>query len=260
MGKTRQTAVGLGLAVAIIGMWVALHVYAVFFLRLSWSTAWSVLPLAALETWLGAGMFIVAHDAMHGSLAPRVPALNLWVGRLTLGLYAFFPYAKVTAKHHAHHRHSGREGDPDFHVERPRAFWPWYLRFFRQYFGWTQLGAIVTVVLIYVLVIHAKVVNILLFWALPSLASSVQLFTFGTWLPHRHQADGQKEGGFCDRHNARSLEYRWLWSLAACFHFGYHIDHHRSPQSPWWALPNARARRLANEAAARTPTRTFVCR
>jgi beta-carotene ketolase (CrtW type) len=251
MGKTRQTVIGLGLAVTIIGAWVALHIYAVWFLRLSWSTAWSILPLAALETWLGAGMFIVAHDAMHGSLAPGLPALNRWIGQLSLGLYAFFPYAAVAAKHHAHHRHSGREGDPDFHAERPRDFWPWYLRFFRQYFGWRQLGAIVVVVLIYALPFHARIPNILLFWALPSIASSVQLFTFGTWLPHRHEGER-----FCDRHNARSLDYGWLLSLAACFHFGYHVEHHGSPRSPWWALPGVRARRLVNEGA----DPTLACR
>ena len=244
MSKRRQTAIGLALALAIIGAWVALHVYAVFFLRLSWSTAWEIPLLAALETWLGAGMFIVAHDAMHGSLAPGLPALNLWVGRLALRLYAFFPYAKVAAKHHAHHRHSGEAADPDFHAERPRAFWPWYWRFFRQYFGWAQVGAIATVVTIYALVLRAPILNILLFWALPSIASSAQLFTFGTWLPHRH-----KDEPFRDRHNARSLEYGWLLSLAACFHFGYHVEHHRSPHSPWWALPKVRAKRLAQGAA-----------
>jgi beta-carotene ketolase (CrtW type) len=251
MGKTRQTVIGLALAVAIIGAWAALHVYAVFFLRLSWSTAWAILPLAVIETWLGAGMFIVAHDAMHGSLAPGIPALNTWIGRLSLGLYAFFPYPKVAAKHYAHHRLSGRAGDPDFHAERPHAFWPWYARFFRQYFGWPQLAAIFTVVVIYALILHVQILNILLFWALPSIVSSLQLFTFGTWLPHRHKGED-----FCDRHNARSLDYGWLLSLATSFHFGYHIEHHGSPQSPWWALPEVRARRLANEAAART----LVCR
>jgi beta-carotene ketolase (CrtW type) len=245
MGRTRQTVIGLGLAAAIIGAWASLHVYAVFVLRLSGSTAWIALPLAALETWLGAGMFIVAHDAMHGSLSPRFPALNRWVGRAALGLYAFFPYDKVATKHHAHHRHAGRDGDPDFHPEHPRAFWPWYGRFFREYFGWAQLALIFVVVLAYALLLHAPIQNILLFWALPSIASSLQLFTFGTWLPHRHAGDA-----FCDRHNARTLDYGWLGSLAACFHFGYHIEHHRSPQSPWWALPKVRASRLADQAVA----------
>jgi len=245
MEKTRQTVIGLGLAMAIIGAWASLHVFAIFFFTLSWAKAWTVLPLVGLQTWLGAGMFIVAHDAMHGSLSPRFPALNRWIGRTALGLYAFFPYDKVSAKHHAHHRHAGREGDPDFHPEQPRAFWPWYARFFRAYFGLGQLSAIFAVVLVYALILHAPVLNILLFWALPSIASSVQLFTFGTWLPHRHEDEA-----FCDRHNARTLEYGWMASLAACFHFGYHIEHHRSPHSPWWALPKVRAGRLAGEGAA----------
>jgi beta-carotene ketolase (CrtW type) len=217
----------------------------VFFFTIGLPTLWEAAPIIALQSWLGAGMFIVAHDAMHGSLTPRFPPLNRWIGRVALGLYAFFPYDKVAIKHYAHHRHAGQAADPDFHPERPRAFWPWYARFFREYFGWPQLLAIATVVTVYALLLHAQIPNILLFWAAPSIASSVQLFTFGTWLPHRHEDDG-----FCDRHNARTLDYGWLASLAACFHFGYHIEHHRSPQSPWWALPTVRARRLAQEAAA----------
>ncbi len=245
VGQTRQTVIGLALASAIVGAWAAVHVYAVFFLRLSGAGAWAAAPLALLETWLGAGVFIVAHDAMHGSLSPRLPVLNLWVGRVSLGLYAFFPYDAVARKHHAHHRHAGGEGDPDFHPDRPRAFWPWYARFFRAYFGWGQLGGIFAVVLLYSLALHASILNILLFWALPAIGSSLQLFTFGTWLPHRHT-----DQAFCDRHNARSLEYGWLGSLAACFHFGYHVEHHRAPQAPWWALPAVRAARRADEAAA----------
>lgn len=243
MGRTPQTVIGLALAAAIIAAWAVVHVYAVFFLRLHWGDAFLVAPLVALQTWLGAGLFIVAHDAMHGSLSPRLPALNRWVGRLALGLYAFFPYDRVAAKHHAHHRHSGLDGDPDFLPSAPRAFWPWYVTFFRTYFGWGQLAGIVTVVLIDLLVLRAALVNVLLFWALPSLASSLQLFTFGTWLPHRHADDA-----FVDRHNARTLEFGWWASLAACFHFGYHVEHHTSPQSPWWRLPRVRAARRAASA------------
>ncbi len=240
--KAKQSLLGVGLAAAIVAAWAALHIYGVFMVSISLTGGWKAVLLVVAETWLSAGMFIVAHDAMHGSLSPSIPGLNKWIGRLCLGLYAFFPYDIVATKHYAHHRFSGRAGDPDFHVENPSSFWPWYWRFFTEYFGVWQFVAIFALVVIYAVLLHAQISNILIFWALPAIASSFQLFIFGTWLPHRRE-----DGDFCDRHNARTLEFGWLASLAACFHFGYHIEHHRSPGAPWWMLPNVRANRLASE-------------
>lgn len=252
MTRGRQTAIGLALAASIVAAWLVLHVYGVFFYRWTPLSAAAALPFMLLECWLGAGMFIVSHDAMHGSLAPGRPGLNRAIGRFCLGVYAAFPFDLLLVKHHAHHRHSGREGDPDFHVAGPRRFWRWYASFFRQYFGWSQVALITTVFLVYWLGFHASIANCLLFWAAPSLGSSLQLFTFGTWLPHRHE-----DAPFADRHNARTNEYSWLVSLLTCFHFGYHLEHHLSPQTPWWALPRRR-RELASSAvkpdAATLPT------
>ena len=236
MTRGRQTAIGLGLAALVVAAWLATHVYGVFFLRWSPATVMGGPLLVLTQCWLGAGMFIIAHDAMHGSLAPGRPMLNRVVGQVCLGLYAGFPYDLLARKHYAHHRHAGTAGDPDFHADAPESFWPWYLKFFREYFGWRQIALIGGVFLIYALVFRAPVLNCLLFWALPSIGSSLQLFVFGTWLPHRHEA----AGGFSDRHNARSQGYPWLWSLLACFHFGYHHEHHSSPQTPWWGLPRYR--------------------
>ena len=48
-----------------------------------------------------------------------------------------------------------------------------------------------------------------------------------------------------------SLVIAWLASLLTCFHFGMHHEHHLSPNTPWWRLPEARreALRLASTAA-----------
>ena len=79
------------------------------------------------------------------------------------------------------------------------------------------------------------VANIVILYGLPAIASSLQLFYFGTYRPHRHDAEG-----FSDRHNARSDDLGTVASLASCFHFGYHHEHHRAPHIPWWGLPAAR--------------------
>lgn len=238
MTRLRQTATGLLLAAAIIGAWTAAHVLGVFafpLARAAASPAWAAAALALVlaQSWLGAGMFIVAHDAMHGSLAPGRPRLNTAVGQLALGLYAGFPFRELSVKHHAHHRHAGTERDPDFHAAAPRGFWRWYVKFFREYWGWPQQGAITGVLLLYLL-LGADPLTTAVFWGLPAIGSSLQLFVFGTWLPHRHERGGP---AFADRHNARTLDWSWLASLLACFHFGLHLEHHHSPATPWWRLP-----------------------
>ncbi len=242
MTPTRQAWIGLSLAAAIAAGFLTVHVLGVFLVRLDTPIAWAGAPLLiAVQSWLGAGLFIVAHDAMHGSLAPGRKRLEAAVGQAALAIYAGFPYRRLEQAHHAHHRHAGREGDPDFHAADPQAFWPWYGGFMREYFGWTQFWTLGAVGTVYVFLLHASPANVLLFWAVPALLSSLQLFTFGTWLPHRHEAQGR---AFADRHNARSLEFGWLASLLACFHFGYHLEHHLAPGTPWWRLPAYRRERV----------------
>lgn len=237
MSEARQTRVGLSLAAAIACAWAALHVYSVFFLHLSGSgLALSPILVAAI-CWLNVGLFIVAHDCMHGSLAPRRRKVNRWVGRLMLGLYAGFSFDRLLAKHFDHHKRPGTADDPDFSEAHPSAFWPWYLAFFRQYFGLRELAVLSAVVAVYVLVLRAPYPNLLLFWALPAILSSFQLFLFGTYLPHRAE-----EQGFADGHRARSNDFSWFASLISCFHFGYHHEHHLAPHVPWWRLPAERAR------------------
>jgi beta-carotene ketolase (CrtW type) len=230
--QRRQTAVGLGLASLIIVAFLALHIYAVFLHP--WTGAgllWAPLLVPVL-TWLSVGLFIVAHDAMHGSLAPGRPGVNLFWGRLTLLLYAGFWLDRLRPKHFDHHRHVGTEHDPDFSATHPTRFLPWYLSFMRRYFGWREAAVITLVVWTYVLLLGTSVGNVLLYWALPAILSSLQLFFFGTFLPHRHD-----EGEFADHHRSRTNNFSWLLSLLTCFHFGYHHEHHLSPGTPWWRLP-----------------------
>jgi beta-carotene ketolase (CrtW type) len=237
MTAGRQAAVGLALAACIVTGWLALHIGGVFLLPLEGGWLW-LLPLQiVLQTWLSVGLFIVAHDAMHGSLAPGRAGVNRAVGRLCVALYAAFSYDRLRASHRRHHAHAGTVGDPDFHAERPHAFVPWFARFFRAYFGWMQLAFLATVATIE-FVLGARIPNLLLCWALPALLSALQLFTVGTWLPHRHHTGGPD---FADAHRARTLDWPWLASLLACFHFGRHLEHHRAPHVPWWRLPQVRA-------------------
>lgn len=234
-GRRNQAATGLALTAAIVAAWLAIHAYAMFGLVLDWNSLPLALALAALQCWLSVGLFIASHDAMHGSLVPGRAKVNDAIGGILLFAYAGFAWKRMRAAHFAHHKAPGSAKDPDFSTAHPTRFWPWYGTFLRRYFGWRSAAFVGTVVTFYALVIGVPVQNIVLLYGLPAIASSMQLFYFGTFRPHRHQG-----APFVDRHNARSEDFGTLASLVSCFHFGYHCEHHRAPHVPWWRLPAER--------------------
>ncbi|AXV18401.1 beta-carotene ketolase (plasmid) [Neorhizobium sp. SOG26] len=231
-----HTTIGLVLASLVILAWLAVHISAIFLVDWSVTSHLLAAPLViALQCWLSVGLFIIAHDSMHGSLAPRHPKLNRAIGRFCVFIYAGFSYDKLYKNHHAHHRHAGTAEDPDFDVEHPSSFLPWYLKFFRHYFGWREFGTLTVAVVIYLVILQERFPTMLVFWALPGILSSIQLFYFGTYRPHRID-----EETFTDQHRARSNDFSPILSLLTCFHFGYHHEHHDAPWVPWWKLPAQR--------------------
>jgi beta-carotene ketolase (CrtW type) len=228
--------IGLALAVLVAGSWLGIHFYAMFVFELSWASLPHALVMAVAQVWLSVGVFIICHDAMHGSLAPGRPRLNAAIGGTLLALYAGFGWKRMRDAHFTHHKLSGHKGDPDFDEEHPSNFLQWYWTFFKRYFGWQSLVYVHTVVGLYWFVFDIPFVQIFVLYGAPALLSSLQLFYFGTYRPHHHDAGAP----FADWHNARSNDFGTLASLATCFHFGYHLEHHRAPQVPWWALPAAK--------------------
>ena len=238
----RQAVTGLALALAIVAAWACLHAYAMFVFQLSWASLPFAVAMALTQCWLSVGLFIVSHDAMHGSLIPRGGRLNDMIGGVLLFIYAGFSWRRMRDAHFAHHRAPGSRDDPDFSADHPSHFWPWYAQFLKRYFGWQSVVFVFTVVLTYWLVFGVPVQNIVLLYGMPAIASSMQLFYFGTFRPHRHREDR-----FADRHNARSDNFGTVASLATCFHFGYHHEHHLAPNVPWWQLPAARRQASRDE-------------
>jgi beta-carotene ketolase (CrtW type) len=234
--RARQGAIGLALAGLIAGSWLSIHAYGMYVFELSWTNWPLALAMAAVQCWLSVGVFIVCHDAMHGSLVPGNAKANAAIGAVLLFLYAGFDWRRLRDAHFTHHKLSGRAGDPDFDEHNPGNFLRWYWTFFSRYFGWRSLVFVHTVVGIYWFVLEIPFIQIFLLYGAPALLSSLQLFYFGTYRPHCH-AESQP---FPDRHNTRSDGFDTLASLATCFHFGYHLEHHRRPDVPWWALPGAR--------------------
>jgi beta-carotene ketolase (CrtW type) len=240
--KQQPSALNFGVlsAFSILFLWGSVFIYAIFFHELSWSRLPVTVLLILLLTFLNTGLFITAHDAMHGVVSPRKPGLNHGIGALCVFLYAGFNYRFMLREHHQHHAHAGIVSkDPDFHADQKPSYLAWYLHFFAHYFRWWQLAGILVIAVSMQVFWGAAQWNPLTFWALPGILSSFQLFTFGTWLPHREEAVP-----FNDRHRARSNQYPPWLSLLTCYHFGYHWEHHEWPYIPWWSLPKARAERL----------------
>lgn len=165
---------------------------------------------------------------MHSSLLPRYPRVNNLIGRFAVSLYASLSYRHCQINHAKHHRYPYQKQDPDFHHGYPHPI-RWYVRFIYTYLPSSEFPRffISGGMIFFVLSTVAQVspINLLLFWILPLLLSSIQLFFFGTYLPHR------------DRELIRSSHYPVCWSLLTCYHFGYHEEHHCFPQIPWYKLP-----------------------
>ena len=191
------------------------------------------------------GLFIVSHDACHGTACASNPRLNRWLGRIAAGLYAAFDFDRLVPEHHAHHIRVASAGDPDFHdgTEKGTNFFRWGIRFFTHYVRLRQILVMMAVAQVFFHVLRIPDRNVIQFWVLPALLSGVQLFVFGTWLPHRSSS----RKPFPDHHHARDSNFPWWLSLLTCWHFGYHHTHHLYPGVPWFRLPFKR--RLANETA-----------
>ncbi|MFM6977000.1 MAG: fatty acid desaturase [Sphingobacteriaceae bacterium] len=218
--SVKKTHTGEIIALIVLSVWAF-----VLCSLLGWNFSWTN-PLAYLmilvQAHLYTGLFITAHDAMHGTVSAN-KTLNNFIGGTCTLLYALFPFGRLYSKHHEHHRQVHSAGDPDYHEG---SFWAWYLNFMRTYITWWQILAMA--VLYNLLKIFFAEANVLLFWVVPALLSTLQLFYFGTWLPHH----GQHE----NKHHSRSLQKNHLLAFFTCYFFGYHYEHHDSPGTPWWKL------------------------
>ncbi|MEO0501498.1 MAG: fatty acid desaturase, partial [Pseudomonadota bacterium] len=120
MSVRRQSWIGVALAILFIAAWLALHVGAIFGLTVTVETAGIAAALVLVQAWLSTALFITAHDAMHGAVAPRWPRLQQALGRCALMIYAGIDFARMAPAHFDHHKYAGTAGDPDFNARDPR--------------------------------------------------------------------------------------------------------------------------------------------
>lgn len=227
---------GLITALAVILLW---FIHLIFLLTQPLPAEYIIIPFILIQSFLYTGLFITAHDAMHGQVLPKNRKINNLIGSIAVRLYAFFSYKNLLSKHWEHHKHPATQDDPDFHDGQHRGFFRWYLHFMSNYLSWQQIiGMAITFNVMHYL-FHIPTMNLILFWIIPAFASTFQLFYFGTFLPHR-----ELDEGYRDHHRARSNNYSVFWSFLSCYHFGYHWEHHEYPYIPWWQLPAIRKKAL----------------
>lgn len=176
-----------------------------------------------IQTHLYTGLFITAHDAMHGTIS-RNASINAFFGQLCCFLYAYFYLPKLNRLHHLHHNEVVGDEDPDYH---DGGFVAWYFKFFSNYVGWQNFVGYAVVFNLLKLVFPTE--NLLLFWILPAIVSTFQLFYFGTYQPHKKEHHHLP-------HAAASQSKNHLFAFVSCYFFGYHHEHHEYPYVPWWQL------------------------
>lgn len=239
LDSVQKNNLGFWIGLTIFGIWAMSLVY-LFNLNLSQVQPFVIFIAILCQTFLYTGLFITAHDAMHGSILPKNPQLNHIVGAIAVTCYGLFSYKDLLKKHWMHHRHPASEQDPDFHKGQYKNALSWYFQFMQEYWCWVR--ALQMIVLFYSIhfILHIPQINLYLFWLLPLFLSSIQLFYFGTFLPHR-----EPQGGYKNKNRAQSSSFPIFWSLMTCYHFGYHEEHHQYPDIPWWQLPKARQSSLS---------------
>ena len=192
---------------------------------------YSPLPyvLLLVQTHLYTGLFITAHDAMHGVVS-RNRQSNKIIGTLAAGLFAYNNFNRLLPRHHAHHHHVATGQDPDYHGGN---FFVWYFSFLKNYITWQQL--VLMALTFNLLKLAFPPENVILFWMIPAVLATFQLFYFGTYLPHRgeHAPD--------NKHKAHTQSKNHAWAFLSCYFFGYHYEHHDKPYVPWWKLYQEKA-------------------
>ena len=212
---------GIFIASGILLLWIG-NLLSLLFYGMDMPVVLTII-LTLLQVHLHTGLFISAHDAMHGTIAPGRGFVIRFIGSICTFLYAFFPYSKLLAKHHAHHDHVHTEDDPDFHGTH---FVAWYMNFIREYVSWKQILGYAIVFTLLNRVFQTE--ELLIFWIIPALLSTMQMFYFGTYLPHK----GEHENEF---YSASQKRNHFL-AFITCYFFGYHYEHHSRPHVPWWQL------------------------
>ncbi|KUO63729.1 fatty acid desaturase [bacterium BRH_c32] len=217
---------GILIAFIIIFSWFFHLFYMLVYLEPSFSSFTFYFHIL-FQIFLYTGLFITAHDSMHRTVSKN-KTINKLIGQISTFLYAGLSYNRLIKNHFKHHKTPGTEDDPDYNI-KSQNFFIWWGSFMIRYATIWQL--LVMAAAFNILKIYVPEINLWFFWVIPAILSSLQLFYFGTYLPHKQPHTNEMEP-----HKARTQKKNHLWAMISCYFFGYHFEHHESPHTPWWKL------------------------
>ena len=217
---------GILIALIIISIWASHLFFSLLYVNVDFTNAVFYLHIL-LQGYLYTGLFITAHDAMHGTVSKNKIINNVfgWISTL---LFAGLSYSKLIKNHFKHHKNPGEEADPDFYFKSQNFFIWWWIFLWRYT---TIMQLIIMAVAFNILKIWFDEDSIILFWVVPAFLGTFQLFFFGTYLPHKYPHTENMQP-----HKARTQKRNHFGAMLSCYFFGYHYEHHESPKTPWWKL------------------------
>ncbi len=215
---------GIYVAILVIFSWLAFISFA-FSYNTYLLNPWNILIVLAL-THLYTGLFITAHDSIHGTVSSS-QKMNTIIGTICVILYACLSYKNIKEKHNNHHKFVSTHEDPDFHND---SFLIWFWKFMRNYMVLKQLLLMAILYNVLNFLLGISQLNLILFWIIPPLLSALQLFYFGTYLPHKNPDE------INNSYKSRTQNINLVLGFISCYFFGYHYEHHAKPSIPWWKL------------------------
>jgi beta-carotene/zeaxanthin 4-ketolase len=219
---------GIIVAFIVISAWLLHLIYILSYLEFAFSNPWLYVHIL-VQTFLYTGLFITAHDAMHGAISKN-KTINNTFGNIATFLFAGMSYKKLRKNHGLHHKAPASAEDPDFYT-RSQNFWIWWGVFMWRYLTIWQLIIMAAAYNVFIHLLGLNEIRVLVLWAFPAILGTLQLFWVGVWWPHR-----EPHLPHMMPHRARSQHKNHLWALISCYFFGYHWEHHEDQYIPWWKL------------------------
>ncbi len=217
---------GVFIALLVIISWASHLAYMLLLQPVNLLDVWFWVHML-IQTWLFTGLFITAHDSMHGTISANRKLDNV-IGFSATLLFAGMWYPMLIKKHKMHHVNPGTALDPDYYTGK-QNFFIWWFSFMKSYVTIWQI--LIMAGLFNLGLLFFSEIQLIVLWIIPSILATFQLFYFGTYLPHR--LPHTTEMGI---YKSRTLKKNHLWAMLSCYFFGYHYEHHASPQTPWWKL------------------------
>ncbi len=191
---------------------------------------WAMVVTIPINACAFTGLFILAHEAIHGTLVPEFPAFGHVLGRLFATVYALVDYDLLRANHWEHHGHVATEKDPDF--DSSGRLFVHGFRFMRRYL---RVRSILLLALAGHLLGQAGYSAAMIgAYVAPVLLSTLVVFTVGIHLVHHPVLLAQRTEG--DPQRSVCIDLGRVGSALVILNFNVHWHHHAHPRLSWWEL------------------------